>query len=274
MEVRDGDTTPLSQIIGYLRSDATRNLFAICDLLKERQSTTISLAIEEDRIVGYLLRYNGLSYPTAIVRGTQTAVARLVEEVRGQKLVLFLDSDASVLAEDKLSPTSVIQEDLMVVRPREAKLLSHNQAMRLSAGNATGILALYSGYRPTRANSERYARWAEDHVVYGVFRKGVLVSVAGTWAEADDGWVVGGVYTSPSHRGTGLATMTTSAVTEQALRNAKHSTLFVVSSNKPAIRVYEKLGYRKVGERLWVDLGTGVKPLTTESQESRSPSTR
>jgi hypothetical protein len=33
------------------------------------------------------------------------------------------------------------------------------------------------------------------------------------------------------------------------------------------VHVYEKLGYRKVGERLWVDLGTGIRPLTTESEE-------
>jgi len=266
MKVRGGDSVPLGRIIEYLRGDATRNLFAIYDLLKERENTTISLAIEGDGIVGYLLRYSGLSYPTAIIRGLRPAVARLLEEVRGQKMVLFLDPDALDMTETKLNATSVIPEDLMVVRTDGARLPTRNLARRLGSGDAASILALYSDYRPTRENSERYARWAERHVVYGVFRKGVLASVAGTWAEADDGWVIGGVYTSPSHRGSGFATMATSAVTEQALRNARQSTLFVVSSNEPAIHIYEKLGYRRVGERLWVDLGTGIKPLTTESR--------
>ena len=264
MKVLDGDGVPLGRIIEHLRGDAASNLFAIYDLIKERENTMISLAIEEDEILGYLLRYSGLSYPTAIIRGLRPAVTRLLDEVRGQKVVLFLDSEVRDMAEAKLNPTSVIPEDLMIVGPNEAKLPAQSLARRLGPDDATGILALYSDYRPTKEKPERYARWAERHVVYGVFQDDVLVSVAGTWAEADDGWIVGGVYTSPAHRGMGFASMATSAVTEQALRKARQSTLFVVSSNKPAIHTYEKLGYRKAGQRLWVDLGTGVKPLTTE----------
>jgi predicted GNAT family acetyltransferase len=181
----------------------------------------------------------------------------------GAKMVLFLDSDARDLAEAKLGVTAIIEEDHMVAEAGDARLPAVNQARRLGPEHAAGILALYSNYGPTREKSERYARWAESHVVYGVFRKGALVSVAGTWAETEEGWIIGGVCTSPSHRGMGLATMATSAVTAQALKNTRQSTLFVVSSNKPAIRVYEKLGYRKVGERLWVDLGTGIRPLTS-----------
>jgi len=272
MEVCDGYSMPLGRIMEYLRSDSARNLFAIYDLLKERENTTISLAIEKGKIVGYLLRYSGLSYPTAIVRGLRPAVARLLEEVRGQRMVLFLDSDALDLAEARVNATAVIKEDLMVVEPNEVELPAQNLARRLGPGDAAGILNLYSDYRPTRENPERYERWAERHVVYGAFQNDVLASVAGTWAETEEGWIIGGVYTAPSYRGIGLGTMTTSAVTTQALISAKQSTLFVVSSNRSAIRVYEKLGYRKVGERLWVDVGTGIKPLTTESKESSSPS--
>ena len=264
MEVRDSGDVPLQSVLDYLRSDATRNLFAIYDLLKERENTKVSLATEGDKIVGYLLRYSGLSYQTAIIRGLKPAVARLLDEVRGERMVLFVDTDALAIAEEKLNPTSVVKEDLMVVREDEAKLTTQNLARRLGPGDGPAILSLYSGYRPVSEKSERYATWAEKHVVYGVFRDGVLASVAGTWAEAGDGWVVGGVYTSPPYRGNGFATMATSTVTEQALRSARQSTLFVVSSNMPAIRVYERLGYKKVGERLWVDMGTGIKPLTTE----------
>lgn len=265
MELVEGDGLPLKKIIGYLRSDATSNLFAIYDLLREPGNTTISLAVEDGEVVGYLLRYAGLSYPTAIIRGSKSATASLLDEVRGKKTVLFLDSDTFDLAEARLAPTSLIKEDLMAVGPSEAKLTEGNLARRLGGGDAAGILSLYSDYKPTRENPERYATWAERHVVYGVFQNHDLVSVAGTWAETEEGWILGGVYTPPAYRGRGFATMATSAVTEQALKKARQSTLFVVSSNRPAIRVYERLGYRKVGERLWVDLGTGIKPLTTES---------
>jgi ribosomal protein S18 acetylase RimI-like enzyme len=265
MELVDGASFPLKRILDHLREDSTRNLFAIYDLLEEPENTTTSLAIEEGRILGYLLRYSGLAHPTAIIRGSRPAVARLLDEVQGQKMVLFLDSEARDMAEERLNPTSVIPEDLMVVGPNGAKLPTRNPARRLGPGDAPGILALYSDPEPTRENPEMYAKCAEKHVVFGVFRDDKFASVAGTWTETEEGWIVGGVYTSPPHRGRGFASMATSAVTREALKNARQSTLFVVSSNEPAIRVYERLCYRKVGERLWVDLGTGIKPLTTES---------
>jgi predicted GNAT family acetyltransferase len=72
--------------------------------------------------------------------------------------------------------------------------------------------------------------------------------------------MIGGVYTHPKHRNKGYSTLATSAVTEEALKNAETAALFVRSNNYPAIRVYEKVGYKKIGEKLWVDVGTGFRP--------------
>jgi hypothetical protein len=72
--------------------------------------------------------------------------------------------------------------------------------------------------------------------------------------------MIGGVYTHPNHRNKGYATLATSTVTEEALKHAETAALFVRSDNLPAIRVYEKIGYKKIGEKLWVDMGTGLKP--------------
>ena len=72
--------------------------------------------------------------------------------------------------------------------------------------------------------------------------------------------MIGGVYTHPKHRNMGYATLAASAVTEEALKNAETAALFVRSDNCSAIRVYEKFGYKKIGEKLWVDAGTGMKP--------------
>jgi predicted GNAT family acetyltransferase len=49
-------------------------------------------------------------------------------------------------------------------------------------------------------------------------------------------------------------------VTEEALKRAETAALLVRSDNHPAIRVYEKIGYKKIGEKLWVDVGTGMNP--------------
>ncbi len=72
--------------------------------------------------------------------------------------------------------------------------------------------------------------------------------------------MIGGVYTDPEHRNKGYATLATSAVTEEALGKAEAAALFVRSDNYPAIKSYEKIGYRKICERLWIDVETGRRP--------------
>ena len=60
IEVRDGygdDGSPEPSTMEYLRDDPVRNLIAIYDLLKEPENTVIRLAVENDKIICYLLRY-------------------------------------------------------------------------------------------------------------------------------------------------------------------------------------------------------------------------
>ncbi len=61
-------------------------------------------------------------------------------------------------------------------------------------------------------------------------------------------------------RNRGYATQATSAVTEQALSNAECAALFARTDNSPAIEAYIKIGYKKIGERIWTDQGTGLRP--------------
>ena len=96
--------------------------------------------------------------------------------------------------------------------------------------------------------------------IYGAFKDEVMVSYAGSFIQMPQIWMIGGVYTDPKYRNKGYALLATSAVTKEALERAEMAALFVRSDNHPAISVYEKIGYRKIGEKLWVDMGTGLKP--------------
>ena len=96
--------------------------------------------------------------------------------------------------------------------------------------------------------------------MYGTFVENELVSYAGSFIQLPQIWMIGGVYTAPDHRNKGYASLATSAVTKEALRKAEKAALFVRSDNLPAISVYEKIGYRKIGEKMWIDVGTGMKP--------------
>jgi len=107
---------------------------------------------------------------------------------------------------------------------------------------------------------KKYMDWINKTPIYGVFINDELVSYAGSFIQLPQVWMIGGVYTHPHHRSKGYALLATSAVTEEALKHAQVAALFVRSDNYPAVRVYEKIGYKKIGKKLWVDVGTGLKP--------------
>ncbi len=85
-------------------------------------------------------------------------------------------------------------------------------------------------------------------VFYGVFDAGQLVSVAGTHIVSDNERIaaLGNVMTHPDYRGQGLATLASGAVCEALLKGGIELIgLSVSRSNKAAIRVYEKIGFKR-----------------------------
>lgn len=89
----------------------------------------------------------------------------------------------------------------------------------------------------------------DDAVYFGADLDGALVAVAGTHvvAPADDIAVVGNVFSHPAHRGKGMGSLVTSAVTKQLLTTCREVVLSVDPGNSMAVRTYERLGYREVG---------------------------
>ena len=75
-----------------------------------------------------------------------------------------------------------------------------------------------------------------------------------------EAWHIVAVETHPAHRGRGLATDVTAGVVAAALEQTSNVSLTVVCDNAPAIRVYEKLGFRPAEKVVWIDCGAGSSP--------------
>ena len=77
---------------------------------------------------------------------------------------------------------------------------------------------------------------------------GRLVGKININAQAYTRFQIGGVYVNPEFRGLGIAqAMTTALIREFALQKNRF-TLFVKKANNSAIRVYEKTGFKKIGD--------------------------
>ena len=87
----------------------------------------------------------------------------------------------------------------------------------------------------------------DDGVYYGVYEAGRLVAMAGTHVVAPEVGVaiVGNVVTHPRYRRRGYGAAATSAVTAALLETCSLVLLTVEERNEPALRVYQRLGYRE-----------------------------
>jgi ribosomal protein S18 acetylase RimI-like enzyme len=115
-------------------------------------------------------------------------------------------------------------------------------AQRLAGVDIIAVNRLYSMEGGPAAYR---AEHLDDAVYYGIYDGRHLVSIAGTHvvSRAERIAVVGNVFTHPRHRGKGLATATTSAVTDALLESCDLVVLTVEEANTPAVHVYTRLGY-------------------------------
>jgi len=92
-----------------------------------------------------------------------------------------------------------------------------------------------------------FAAALDDGVYYGVYHAGRLVAMAGTHVVAPEVGVaiVGNVVTHPRYRRRGFGAAATGAVTAALLETCPFVLLTVEEKNEPALRVYQRLGYRE-----------------------------
>jgi ribosomal protein S18 acetylase RimI-like enzyme len=119
----------------------------------------------------------------------------------------------------------------------------NGEVRRLSGRDVGRLNALYA----SEGGPSFYRADTIDRAVYfGAFDGQRLTAVAGSHVVAPNASiaVVGNVFTAAEYRGCGLATRTTSAVTEALLaRGCSDVVLTVDPKNDPAVHAYKRLGY-------------------------------
>jgi len=250
------------EIIKRLSSNLLHNLFVVYDLLYEPDKTTMYVAYGNDGLIkGHLLIYRGLRFPSVRVDGEARAVSELLELLPREKMLLFCPPKLLSAVKRRFPNAPHYLEDQMCVSKEEEHLISSSLAQKLGSKHASLLTELYSSGEPSYIRSEERCReLLTKHSVFGVFIDGKLVSVAVAMKRLPQSGELTGVFTHPRHRGRGFGTIVTSAATEEALKHADNVLLYVRSDNVPAKRIYRKLGYRKIDEWYWVDIGTGLKP--------------
>lgn len=199
----------------------------------------------EDILDGVALIWRGAATPVLVLCASEaTASALLMDEGIPNRVFYMTPAYLLPILESHFDDITVDRLWRMAVTAPEFQRAATRPGLRrLTADDLEAINTLY-----TSETMVMSAERIESGIFYGFEDKNQkLVAIAGTHAVAPSVniGIVGSVYTAPEARGQGLATLTTSAVTEELFRLGIDLVALNVFQNNPsAIRAYQKLGYR------------------------------
>ncbi len=196
------------------------------------------------------LLYRAFATPVLFTLGEPVLVKPVLEEL-GPQTEMYLSIRPEILPlvkeRHRVKPEQPMWR--MALDPREFRPAPGRSVARLGPDDLPAVEALYADGAPVGQSPDFFsASMLEQGVFYGVWEAGALVSVAGTHLVSmqESVGAVGNVYTRRDRRGRGLATAVTSAVTAELVRlGLRTIALNVNQENAAAIRIYERLGYKK-----------------------------
>jgi GNAT superfamily N-acetyltransferase len=266
LQVSELEESTVPALDEYLRKDLLANVYSIYDLQCERGSRAkFYLAKEHERIVGVLLKYRGYPYAIAVVLGSDEAVRSLIDTLPIDKMLLLGTPELTETLKEKFPNAPRYDVNVMALDTSPANLIATVQVRRLGVEDTHAwaqsvARQIGQNQQPTNEAFLEAQHLLAKNTAFGIYENAQLVARATSHVQLPEAWAIGGVFTEPNYRGRGLAKSVTSALAQEALRYADRVVLFVRSSNAPANHVYEKIGFRTIAKRTWVDMGVGITP--------------
>jgi GNAT superfamily N-acetyltransferase len=256
-----------------LKADVKWSAYALGDLAPELFHKC-QWIVSGDRDA-LLLIYRGFQIPVLFSMGRASSLVHLIEKLhKEESYFLSIRPDVLQLIEQNFSVTQLDPMIRMVYKESEhepeqihalmssgtgedesvpievddSQVANKTLSIRpLSTGQIADIEQLFLDGQSTGESPDCFtADMVKDGCFFGVFDEAELVAVAGTHLVVPSEKVaaIGCVYTRRTHRSRGLAKLVTAAVLNKLISlKVETIVLNVKKNNRPAIRVYESLGF-------------------------------
>jgi GNAT superfamily N-acetyltransferase len=222
----------------YALGDLAPGFFEKCEWFRARDLPALALL------------FRGFSTPVLFTLGEAAAVEGLLQEI-GSLPATYLSIRPEILP--LIRERGSVRDEMamwrMTIEPGEFRPAPSERCTALTAADCHALQLLYGDGAANREAPDFFEPTMVEHgVFYGVYQGGALIAAAGTHLVAPSLGVgaIGNVYTRRDCRGQGLAARVTGAVTAELLRMGVETVVLNVSQrNEAAIRVYERLGFRR-----------------------------
>lgn len=241
-----------AQIRPILETDRPWAAYALADLEPGFFEHT-SWWCAEGAASALALVYSAFGTPVLICVGPAPELRPILNEIDAtlgpHELYLVVQPDVIPLLAQRYRISGEKEMLRMVLDPQRYRQADAVGAVRLGPSDVDAVRRLFddgadSGESPDWFLPDMLAKG----IYYGILEDEDLVAVAGTHivAEGEGVGCLGNIYTRRDRRGRGLGTRVTGAVTGQLVSMALPTiVLNVQAGNAAAIRVYERLGFRR-----------------------------
>jgi ribosomal protein S18 acetylase RimI-like enzyme len=250
------------RVVDRLMADPLRNAWAIQDLRRWPDTSRIWCSDPTGDALAYVLesghpgtRGGGV----VIVSGPPMLVKPLLAVGLPDDGYVIRETSAELLPViEEVTPTATVYPQIRMDVRTASFIAHHNETDRkLSPEDAVAFAAFHGA---PAAASGRFAGWLGGATLFGAFDGETLAAFGSTMVETPEVWIVVSISTRADYRGRGFGTRATSAITAAGLEAAECVSLTVAKDNAAAIRLYEKLGFTRREDRVWVDVGLGSAP--------------
>jgi ribosomal protein S18 acetylase RimI-like enzyme len=215
----------------------------ILDWRFQRPDTRIFMAMEDELIEGMMLIFENA---VVQLRGSREAVKALLGRLDAKTVELTAPVDCRDIVSQHYKDPAAYELMLMhMEKGQERPQISHKPE-RLLSGDSEGVArvvmeANYEWWDDVTA--ERVRKSFEKNLWVGIKRDGRVVAVGGARYE-EIGCNIGIVATDEAYRNQGFATSIVSALVKEIFRTHTKALIHVLTTNKPAVHVYSKVGFR------------------------------
>jgi len=232
------------QILAFLQQDRIYAAYAIGDLEPGLFAQSQWFGAKDDgKTQSLALFFTGLQPPALFTMGDGDGVAAiLASALQPDQAYFTCRAEHLPVVEASYALDEVEEMFRMAIATADFRRVP-GPTIKLDVSHLDALRQLYR-----LGGGDAFAPYQlRDGVYYGVEVSGQLVSVAGTHLVSPAFGVaaVGNIFTHPNRRRRGYATACTSHVVEELLNQGLDVVLNVNRENAEAIRIYEKLGFRR-----------------------------
>jgi ribosomal protein S18 acetylase RimI-like enzyme len=245
--------------ISYFEKGIFRNALDIWSLRRGDQRYELYVCRVGAQVKAHLSIYRSPEANYVDLGGDSCVAETLLPRVP-YKAVLVTTPRLRDSAMRRLKCDAAFSHDIMVVKRGEETLNDPKEAIRLSRKHDSEYSTFGTSFNIQNLPLEWVQERIDNDIIFGAFAEGKLVSAASLFAWLPQVSVIMSVETKPAFRRRGLGNTVLSAVVREGLKRSQSCALFVRTNNKEAIGLYSSLGFKKVGEEAWIDIGTGLVP--------------